>query len=111
MAKKKGFNIMVDPEKVVHTTISRSDDYSAARMAMKLGDKAYMSVSVEWEGDMIPDFAMNMMAMMTANEEKSGVAWSAEKKKNFDLFKKKKKDGDDEEDMDKKDKKKEKKKK
>lgn len=109
MAKNKGFNISVDPENVVHTTISRSSDYSAARMAVKVGEKAYMSIAVEWEGEVIPDFAMNMMAMMTANEEKSGVAWSAEKKKNFDFFKKKKKDGDDEEDT--KDKKKDEKKK
>ena len=76
MAKKKGFTITVDPDKVVHTTISKSSDYSAARMAIKLDDKAYMSVSVEWEGDVIPDFAMNMMGMMTANKEKSGVAWA-----------------------------------
>jgi len=76
MAKKKGFSITVDPDKVVHTTITRSSDYSAARMAIKLGDKAYMSVSVEWEGEMIPDFAMSMMGMMTANKEVSGVAWS-----------------------------------
>ena len=85
MAKKKGFNVVVDPEKVVYTTISKSNDYSSARATMKLGDKAYMTISVEWEGDQIPDFALSMVGMMTANKEKAGVAWSG-MEKDFELL-------------------------
>lgn len=72
MASKKGFNVNVDPEKVVHTSITRTKDYSSARMAIKVGDKAYMTIGVEWEGEVIPDFAMNMMQLAQANEIEVG---------------------------------------
>ena len=72
---KKGFKIDVNPENVVHTTISRAKDYNSARTVIKIGEKAYMSVSVEWEGDAIPESVMGMMSMMTANKQKSGEVW------------------------------------
>jgi len=96
---KKGFKIDVNPDNVVHTTISRAKDYNSARTVMKIGEKAYMSVSVEWEGDAIPDSVMGMMSMMQANDQTNGVEWSSEHKKDYDMFKKKKKNGDDDKDM------------
>ena len=68
MAKKK-FTVNVDPESVVYSNISKSKDgYNSARMVIKAGEKDYMSISYEWEGDHVPDFAMNLMSFMQSNE-------------------------------------------
>jgi len=76
MAKKNNsFNISIDPSNVVYTGISKSrDGYSSARMVVKSGDKEYMSISYEWEGAGVPDFAINLMSFMkSSGMEKSGV--------------------------------------
>jgi len=69
MASKKGLTISVKPEDVVYTSIQKSkDNYNSARMVVKVGEKAYMNVGVEWEGDTIPSLAMDMMGTLTAAE-------------------------------------------
>jgi len=69
MASKKGLTINIKPEDVVYTSIQKSkDNYNSARMVVKVGDKAYMNVGVEWEGDTVPSFAMDMMGTLTASE-------------------------------------------
>jgi len=69
MASKKGMTISIKPEDVVFTSIQKSkDNYNSARMVVKVGDKAYMSVGVEWEGETIPAMAMDMMGTLTAGE-------------------------------------------
>lgn len=75
MAKKKDFNISIDPSEVMYTNISTSKDgYNSARMVIKKGDSEYMSVSYEWEGDGVPGFAMDLMGFMQNNKvEKSGI--------------------------------------
>jgi len=112
MASKKGMTIKIDPDQVLYTNISKSKDgYNSARVVVKVSEKAYMSVSYEWEGDAIPEFAMNLMSFMQANAMELGtVADRAEeyeefsaKKKGVNPFAKKK---DDEEEEDPKDKKK-----
>jgi hypothetical protein len=71
MAAKK-MNLTIDPENVVFSTISKSKDgYNYARVVCKMGDNAYMSVNYEWEGKDVPDFAMNLMGFMQANELES----------------------------------------
>ena len=80
MAKKsKPFSINIDPSTVVYTSISKSGDgYSSARMVVKSGDKEYMSISYEWEGAGVPDFAINLMSFMkNSGMEKSGV-WAGQ---------------------------------
>lgn len=85
--KKKGFNIMVDPENVVYSTISRSKDYNSARTTIKLADKAYMSIGIDWEEDgEIPEHVLNMMSMMQANEKKSGQTWAG-MEEDFEIIK------------------------
>jgi hypothetical protein len=99
MASKKNFSITIDPEEVVYSTISKSKDgYNSARVVVKRGDKEYMSISYEWEGEHVPDFAMSLMGFMKANEIESGkeyeegaAQWPKKKKK-----KKKKSDDEDE---------------
>jgi len=69
MASKKGLTINVTPDDVVYTSIQKSkDNYNSARMVVKVGDKAYMNIGVEWEGDTIPSLAMDMMGTLTAAE-------------------------------------------
>lgn len=91
MAKKKdsSFNISINPSDVVYTGISKSrDGYSSARMVVKSGDKEYMSISYEWEGAGVPDFAMNLMSFMKGSGmEKSGV-WTG-KEEAYEEFSKK----------------------
>ena len=76
MAKKgNDFTISIMPEEVMYTDISTSKNgYNQASIVFKKGEKEYMRVSCEWEGDMIPAFAMDLMSFMkNNNKEKSGV--------------------------------------
>jgi hypothetical protein len=68
--KKKDMTIKVMADQVMHSGISVSKDgYKSARMIVKVGDKEYMSISYEWEGEGIPDFVMNLMSFIQANKE------------------------------------------
>jgi len=68
-AKNKGLAINIDKDEVMYTNISKSKDgYNSARIVVKRGDKEYMSISYEWEGDGVPAFAMDLMGFMQANE-------------------------------------------
>ena len=66
MPKKMSINI--EPDQVVYSQISKSQDgYNSARMVVKSGEKEYMAISYEWEGEGVPDFVMGMMGFMQAN--------------------------------------------
>lgn len=68
-AKKKGLTITIDPDEVMYTHISKSKDgYNSARIVVKRGDKEYMSISYEWEGEGVPGFALDLMGFMQASE-------------------------------------------
>ena len=68
-SKNKGLTIKIDKEEIMYTNISKSKDgYNSARVVVKRGDKEYMSISYEWEGDGVPGFAMDLMGFMQANE-------------------------------------------
>jgi hypothetical protein len=57
----------------MYTNISKSKDgFNSARLVAKMGEKEYMSISYEWEGDGVPSFAMDLMGFMQASEMKSG---------------------------------------
>lgn len=76
MAKSKKFSVNVDSEEVMYTNISKyKDGYNSARIVVKKGDKEYMTISYEWEGDYIPDFAMNLMSFMQANSVETSGVW------------------------------------
>lgn len=78
---KKDFNIKIKAEDVMYTNISTSKDgYNSARMVVKRGDKEYLSVSTEWEGDNIPSFALDLMGFMKASKvDATGVPEGKEK--------------------------------
>lgn len=73
MASKKGLSITIKPDDIIYTSITKSrDNYNSARLVTKVGEKAYMNISVEWEGDAVPSFAMDLMGTLQANEMKAG---------------------------------------
>ena len=74
-SKDKEFSVSIKVENIVYTSMSKSNDgYSSARLVSKTDDKSYLTVFSEWEGENIPDFAMNLMGFMKAAKmEKSGV--------------------------------------
>ena len=99
---KKNMSININPDQVMYTNISKSKDgYNSARVVVKAGDKEYMSISYEWEGDSVPDFAMGLMGFMQANELKTGVIdeFVSEYEESVCKTKKGAKPMDDEEDM------------
>lgn len=73
---KKNFSVQIAPDEVLHTSIHKSKDgYNSARIVAKRGEKEYMAVSYEWEGDYVPSFAMDLMGFMQANEVKESGMW------------------------------------
>lgn len=75
-AKQKGLNFNILPENVIYTNISKSSDYNSARVSTKIGDKAYMSVSIEWaDGEAIPDVVSDIMdTILKGGTAKAGIA-------------------------------------
>ena len=76
----KGLNINIVPETIMYISISSSKSgYNYASVVAKLGEDHFMNISYEWkEGDSVPDFAMEVMAILqakrtTAGKEISGV--------------------------------------
>lgn len=62
---EKDYKVNLDPGKVVYASIRRySDGYSFATMALKMGDNEYMHINYEWEGNEIPEFALDVMEML-----------------------------------------------
>ena len=73
MASKKTLDIKIDIGTIVYTSITKSgDNYNSARMVSKIADKTYMNITVEWEGDSIPSFAMDLMGTIKASEITTG---------------------------------------
>jgi len=86
--KMNNFNVSIKPEEVMYTSINTSKDgYNSARMVMKAGDKAYMSVGFEWEGNTIPDFVLDMMLFMKGNNKETSGVWEG-KEQDYEEFSK-----------------------
>ena len=78
---KKDFTIKIKAEDVMYTNISTSKDgYNSARVVVKQGDKDYLSISAEWEGDNIPAFALDVMGFMKANKVETSGVWKGQEK-------------------------------
>lgn len=71
----KTYTVSLDVDKVRSVNISRySDGYNYANVSSKMSDDEYMSISYEWKGKQIPEFAMNVMEIMKgAGTEKAAV--------------------------------------
>lgn len=74
-SKKKDLKFTIMVEEIMHFGMSISKDgYKSARVIVKKGDKEYMSIGYEWEGEGIPEFVMNLMGFVKANEEEIETA-------------------------------------
>jgi hypothetical protein len=74
-SKKKNLTVTIMPDQIMHFGMSMSrDGYKSARVIVKKGEKEYMSIGYEWEGDGIPDFVMSLMGFVKANEEEIETA-------------------------------------
>ncbi len=69
MAKNKGMTINILPEEIVGSEIVKSGDYRYASIGVKKGDKEYMRISYEWQGEGVPEFVMAIMSWMSSNKE------------------------------------------
>ena len=66
----KAMTLMINPEEVMHTSISKSKDgYNYASAVAKKGEGEYISINYEWKGDTIPDFAFDLMGFIQSNKE------------------------------------------
>jgi len=80
MASKKNLSISIMPDEVMHFGLSVSKDgYKSARVIVKRGDKEYMSIGYEWEGEGIPEFVMSLMGFVKANQEELNASVEAKK--------------------------------
>jgi len=78
MAAKKAKNMTIDiePAKVVFTQIMKDrSGFNSARMVVKAGEKEYLQISYDWEGNSIPDFAMQLMDFMKSNNVETSGVW------------------------------------
>ena len=75
--KNKGtmYDISLDSDKVRAASIKRyKNGYSYATITFSPAENEYMNINYEWEGDSIPEFAMNVMDIMKAfNKEKAST--------------------------------------
>lgn len=72
MADKKGkaISISFTPDQIVGGELVKSGDYKFASIGVKVGENERMRISYEWSGNTLPDFVMNLMGWMQANEIK-----------------------------------------
>ena len=80
-SKPNDFSVSIKSDTVVYTNFSTSKDgYNSARIVAKSGEKAYLSVSMEWEDSIIPDFVFDMMTFVkNSGMENSGICEGKEK--------------------------------
>jgi hypothetical protein len=77
MASSLGtLDVSIKPEDVMYTSINTSKDgYNSARLVMNAGKNAYLSVSFEWQDDVIPDFVLEMMSFMQRSGMETSGVW------------------------------------
>ena len=70
----KGIKLMIEPNTIMYVSISASKSgYNYASVVAKLGEDNYISVSYEWkDGETVPDFAMDIMAVLQTKRASAG---------------------------------------
>jgi len=62
--------LSINPDEVMHTSISKSKEgYNYASVVAKKGEGEYISINYEWKGNVIPDFAFDLMGFIQSNKE------------------------------------------
>lgn len=66
----------------------KSEHYNYASIGIKRGKSQYVSISYEWEGEVIPDFILEMASFFSTSEGDGGmVTASIEDKADIEAFK------------------------
>jgi hypothetical protein len=86
----KAMTLMINPEEIMHTSISKSaDGYNYASAVAKKGEGEYISINYEWKGTTIPDFAFDLMGFIQSNKESIDKAVASYKEEYEELTKNK----------------------
>lgn len=65
-------NFSVDSKEVERVSISKSKKgFNYASVTSKVGDGVYVNLSIEWEGEDLPDLVMDMASMLASKEKAS----------------------------------------
>ena len=67
--KSKAITLAFDPSEIIGADITKIGEYKYASVGIKRGDNERLRISYEWSGEGIPDFVMNLMSWMQANQE------------------------------------------
>jgi len=68
--KKNGdLTLVIRADEIIGSEIMRNGDYKYARVGIKRNDNEYVSISYEWKGDQVPEFALMLMQWMQANKD------------------------------------------
>jgi hypothetical protein len=66
----KTYNFEFDSDAIQSVSVRKSNSYNYVSVYIKHNDD-YVNINYEWEGDKIPDFAMDIMAFITDKETAS----------------------------------------
>jgi hypothetical protein len=83
MAKKiSDFAVSIKSEDVVYTNFNTSKNgYNSARIVANVpGEKSFLSVGIEWEGNKVPDFVMEMMMFVKNSGTATAGVWAGKEK-------------------------------
>jgi len=73
MASKKTKNndltLVIKTSEIIGSEIMRNGDYKYVRVGVKRNADEYISISYEWKGDQVPEFALMLMQWIQANKE------------------------------------------
>lgn len=84
MATKKPFNLQFDSDNIMNVSMTKSKSgYNYVSVGIKLADNQYISIGYEWQGDNIPDFAMDMLSYLSADKAKLEKASESKEYKEF----------------------------
>jgi len=80
MAKSRQFNFKFNSDEIGSVSIHKSKNgYNYADISIKRGKDQFIRLSYEWEGDMLPDFAMDVVGYIQLNKEDASTDENMEK--------------------------------
>ena len=75
--------LVIHADEIIGSEIMRNGDYKYARVGIKKNDNEYVSISYEWKGNQVPEFALMLMQWMQANRN-----INEDRQKEYEEFKK-----------------------
>jgi len=80
MAKPKQFSFSFNSEEIGSVSIHKSKNgYNYADISIKRNKDQFIRIGYEWEGDMLPDFAMDVIGYIQLSKENASADPNLEK--------------------------------